>query len=300
MYRSIALQRVLTVLIAVTTLQRAVSEEPRLSISFHDDGVSVFEGQTPVLSYQAKSRSYEGGWQRASYVHPLYNLRGEVITEDFPEDHRHHRGIFWAWHQVWVGDQRWAMPGRVRIFSGMCNRSPPTHQAMRFPSLPSRTGSRPDSSDTRHEPIAVVEEQTRIVVHAACSRLPGYRFPSLAAGTPSTMSESVGVTTTRATAGSRLAFAWQETNDSFPSQEVSSPRRKRSPRELGSTSRARTTASPCWFIATTRRSMSSTPNGSSAAAAACRTPSIPVERRSQFRRRSLRDFAIGWSFMMAR
>jgi hypothetical protein len=39
-------------------------------------------------------------------VHPLYDLDGGVLTEDFPEDHRHHRGIFWAWHQVWVADER--------------------------------------------------------------------------------------------------------------------------------------------------------------------------------------------------
>jgi hypothetical protein len=32
----------------------------------------------------------------------VYGLGGEVITEDFPADHRHHRGIFWAWHQLWV------------------------------------------------------------------------------------------------------------------------------------------------------------------------------------------------------
>jgi hypothetical protein len=28
-----------------------------------------------------------------------------VLTEDFPADHLHHRGIFWAWHQLWVGDK---------------------------------------------------------------------------------------------------------------------------------------------------------------------------------------------------
>lgn len=33
-------------------------------------------------------------------VHPLYDLDGNVVTEDFPKDHIHHRGIFRAWHQV--------------------------------------------------------------------------------------------------------------------------------------------------------------------------------------------------------
>ena len=30
------------------------------------------------------------------------DLDGNVITEDFPADHGHHRGVFWAWHQVVV------------------------------------------------------------------------------------------------------------------------------------------------------------------------------------------------------
>lgn len=29
-----------------------------------------------------------------------------MITEDFPADHPHHRGIFWAWHQLYIGDKR--------------------------------------------------------------------------------------------------------------------------------------------------------------------------------------------------
>ena len=37
---------------------------------------------------------------RSNYFHPLYDLDGTVLTEDFPKDHIHHRGIFWAWHQV--------------------------------------------------------------------------------------------------------------------------------------------------------------------------------------------------------
>ena len=34
------------------------------------------------------------------------SLDGDVLTEDFPEDHRHQRGVFWAWHQLWDGEER--------------------------------------------------------------------------------------------------------------------------------------------------------------------------------------------------
>jgi hypothetical protein len=71
-----------------------------------DEGFLVTEGEQTVLFYQRRPRSLEGKYTRADYVHPLYGLDGEILTEDFPADHLHHRGIFWAWHQVYVGDRR--------------------------------------------------------------------------------------------------------------------------------------------------------------------------------------------------
>ena len=39
---------------------------------------------------------------RACYIHPLYGLRGEVLTDDFPRDHYHHHGIFWTWPHIGI------------------------------------------------------------------------------------------------------------------------------------------------------------------------------------------------------
>lgn len=64
------------------------------------EGIAIFEGSSPVLFYQAKPKSMGGKYARANYIHPLYSLNGTVLTEDFPQDHPHHRGIFWAWHQI--------------------------------------------------------------------------------------------------------------------------------------------------------------------------------------------------------
>jgi hypothetical protein len=47
---------------------------------------------------------------RANYIHPLYGLDGQVLTEDFPKDHPHHRGVFWAWHQLWLSDMKMGDP----------------------------------------------------------------------------------------------------------------------------------------------------------------------------------------------
>jgi hypothetical protein len=68
-----------------------------------DDGVWLQEGAAKILFYQRREKSQGGKYARANYVHPLLGLDGETLTEDFPADHPHHRGVFWAWHQVIVG-----------------------------------------------------------------------------------------------------------------------------------------------------------------------------------------------------
>ena len=76
------------------------------SVTHNDDGLLISEGGSPVAQYQHAVKSKDGRWPRNNYLHPVYDLRGEIFTEDFPDDHGHHRGIFWAWHQVWIGDKR--------------------------------------------------------------------------------------------------------------------------------------------------------------------------------------------------
>lgn len=37
---------------------------------------------------------------RACYIHPVWGLSGEILTDDFPRDHYHHHGVFWTWPHV--------------------------------------------------------------------------------------------------------------------------------------------------------------------------------------------------------
>ena len=94
--------------VALTALLPAAlpAQKPAFQFAETDQGVLVSEGESKVLFYQRAPKSLDGRFTRAHYVHPLYDLDGHVLTEDFPADHLHHRGIFWAWHQVWVGDVR--------------------------------------------------------------------------------------------------------------------------------------------------------------------------------------------------
>lgn len=82
-----------------------------------DESLGLWDGAKPVLIYNHGVISKSGvpaALARSAYVHPLYGLDGEVLTDDFPADHLHHRGLFWAWPHVRIGDQEydlWALKG---------------------------------------------------------------------------------------------------------------------------------------------------------------------------------------------
>lgn len=65
--------------------------------------LTIREGEKNVLSFRQGDQLQEGvdpKYTRSCYIHPLYTLNGEPLTDDFPADHYHHRGIFWSWPVV--------------------------------------------------------------------------------------------------------------------------------------------------------------------------------------------------------
>ena len=81
-----------------------------------EGGFLFTENNETVLFYQKDNKSFEGKYQRCNYIHPLWGIDGTVLTEDFPADHLHHRGIFWAWHQVFIGDKPIGDPWAIKDF----------------------------------------------------------------------------------------------------------------------------------------------------------------------------------------
>jgi hypothetical protein len=103
--------KLLMIVIAASTLtvgcgSTKLQELNPIEIFETNEGFIVKEADEKILSYQRRHKSLNGKYLRANYIHPLYGLDGEILTEDFPADHPHHRGIFWAWHQVWLGDKK--------------------------------------------------------------------------------------------------------------------------------------------------------------------------------------------------
>ena len=87
-----------------------------LEVTITEDRACFVEGIDSILCYQIAEKSFNGTYMRSNYIHPLYTLDGEVISEDFPDDHLHHRGIFWSWHQLYVGNQRIGDPWEIKDF----------------------------------------------------------------------------------------------------------------------------------------------------------------------------------------
>ncbi len=80
------------------------------------DGKSLVirEGDKPLLVYNYRSRLPDGvneKYRRSCYFHPVYGPYGEVLTDDFPADHFHHRGLAVMWTHVTVGEKDYDLWG---------------------------------------------------------------------------------------------------------------------------------------------------------------------------------------------
>lgn len=91
----------LTILIHVAVFLRG----QKVDVYIDTDAAYFLEENDSILKYQIGYKSINGTYRRTNYIHPLYTLDGRVMTEDFPDDHLHHRGLFWAWHQLYIGDE---------------------------------------------------------------------------------------------------------------------------------------------------------------------------------------------------
>ena len=141
-----------------------------------DDGqtIKISEDGNPVLVYQIERTSLDGKWPREGYVHPLFDLNGEVMTEDFPDDHKHHRGVFWAWHHLSVGELTLGDPWLCKDFVRQCVQS--TQRVIQVSGEDcigielETLWKSPLLKDLNGEMLPVVEERARIIIHPKTAR----------------------------------------------------------------------------------------------------------------------------------
>ena len=82
---------------------RFTDEPGAENVSCKDDGraLDVAIRGEPVLRYNTAvvepPEKIDPLYERSGFVHPLRSLAGRVVTDDFPPDHAHQNGLFFAW-----------------------------------------------------------------------------------------------------------------------------------------------------------------------------------------------------------
>lgn len=96
------IQHLILFLTIILTACSPKEQPPKFTFKEDGQGVEILEKGQPVFFYQRTPKISHEKYICNNYIHPLYSLSGDTLTEEFPEDHHFHRGIFWAWHQIYI------------------------------------------------------------------------------------------------------------------------------------------------------------------------------------------------------
>jgi len=98
-----------------------------LAFSFQDHPAAgkldLSDGGKPVFTYNYGMQLAPGvpdSRRRSGYLHPVWAPDGTVLTDDFPADHYHHRGLSWMWPVVMIEGKRynlWEIEGLRQKFA---------------------------------------------------------------------------------------------------------------------------------------------------------------------------------------
>ena len=73
-----------------------------------DGALRLLGNGRPLLQYNyepvAQPEGVSDAFARGAYIHPVWNTAGQIVTDDFPRDHYHQRGVFFAWTKTEFGD----------------------------------------------------------------------------------------------------------------------------------------------------------------------------------------------------
>ena len=73
-----------------------------VSLGLWENGMPVFVYNHGEIPFASRPQTHP----HSNHFHPIYGLDGEVLTDDYPADHYHHRGLYWGWPTVKVGDRQ--------------------------------------------------------------------------------------------------------------------------------------------------------------------------------------------------
>lgn len=143
----------------------------QLSMQKTSEGILITEKNKEVLLYHTTLKSLNGEYERCNYIHPLYSLSGKILTEDFPADHPHHRGVFWAWHQVWIGDKRISDGWEINDFEQTFSEYEFMKDASGVVEIRTEVEWKSDRWKKNGEKVPYLNEKTKITVHPVTANM---------------------------------------------------------------------------------------------------------------------------------
>jgi hypothetical protein len=78
----------------------------KIQLKKEGKGFWFTENEQKIFFFQRQLNDSVPSHSRCNYFHPVYDLNGVCITEDFPSDHLHQRGIYWAWLQIIIDGEQ--------------------------------------------------------------------------------------------------------------------------------------------------------------------------------------------------
>lgn len=96
-------KQIFTFILLIGMTWANVSAQMVISEDVEKGTLTVEDGKVDVLTYRFGDQLKEGidsKQTRSCYIHPLYSLDGQPLTDDFPTDHVHHHGLCWTWPVV--------------------------------------------------------------------------------------------------------------------------------------------------------------------------------------------------------
>ena len=97
---------IILVVVFLTNCGFSRDNKSGFNFTVKSQGIELLEGKSPVYFYQKAPVSQSADFSCNNFLHPFYSLDGDTLTEISPKDQLHHRGIFWAWHQIFVDTAR--------------------------------------------------------------------------------------------------------------------------------------------------------------------------------------------------
>lgn len=93
----------------ITLTAASPQERPPVQLKELPEQATEFvNGDRVVFRYNHGPKDLEGKADPnavVGFIHPILGLDGEMLTQNSPKDHLHHRGLFWAWPRLKQGEK---------------------------------------------------------------------------------------------------------------------------------------------------------------------------------------------------